>query len=82
LPFVLAQQQSESLELQLEPTSPPPARPPPVVQRAVAVQPSLRESLAKRQRALVSSPGAQPLAWSQQEQLLAEPEPLLLPFFV
>jgi hypothetical protein len=54
LPFVLAQQQSESLELQLERTSPPPGRLPLVVQQAVAVQPSLRESRAKRQRTLVS----------------------------
>jgi len=46
LPLVLAQQQSEPLELRLESqpeqTAPPPGRPLPVVQRALAVQLSLR----------------------------------------
>jgi len=69
LPLVLEQQQSEPLKLSLESQSDPPSptsgRPLPVGQRALAEPPSPRESLAKRQAALVSLSEAEerPLAW-------------------
>ena len=87
LPLVLEQQQSEplilSLESQSDPSSPTSGRPLPIGQRALAEQPSPRESVAKRQAALVSLPEAEapPLAWPLQEALPAEPEPLPLPSF-
>ena len=69
LPLVLEQQQSEPLKLSLESQSDPPSptsgrRPLPVGQRALAEEPSPRESLAKRQAAWVSLPEAEarPLA--------------------
>jgi len=85
LPLLPERQQSEPLELRLgsqsDPTFPPPGRPLPVVERAE--QPSPRESLAKRQAALVSllEVEAQPLAWLLQWARWAEPEPLPLPSF-